>query len=397
MRVFNSLGSNYNLEFVFRALLSENDIKYSSKLKSYLENKYHGKAILLYKGREGIKLALDLMNLPKNSHIAINSLTCYAVYEAINDAGHKAVYLDTRPLNFSPSIFEAKLREDPKVKAVIIQNTLGFPCNVSEIEKICKDKKIVLIEDLAHSIGLIYEKGKEAGTVGDFAVFSFSQDKFVDGISGGALIARNKKYQNFNSLKLDHVGNAQQTIDKLYPLFTYIIRTTYQSGFGKILHLALKKMNLLSKPMGDESPIATHSLPYWYCNLINRQFEDLQNNLSHRKNIALIYAENINPKITLNTNGQQIEQSTNMRFPILTTNRNSLIKHLKKYGIYISDIWYDAPIAPKKYLALTDYDYSCPESEKISSELLNLPTHRNVSVKQARYISERINQWLDLQ
>jgi dTDP-4-amino-4,6-dideoxygalactose transaminase len=396
MRVFNSLGSNYNSEFVFSALFSKNDVKYSSELKSYLENKYHGKAILLYKGREAVKLALDLMNLPKNSHIAINSLTCYAVYKAINDAGHKAVYLDTRPLNFSPSVFEAKLKEDPKVKAVIIQNTLGFPCNISEIEKTCKKREIILIEDLAHSIGAFYTNGKEAGTVGDFAVFSFSQDKLVDGISGGALVARNKKYQNFNSLKLDHVENAQQAIDKLYPLFTYIIRTTYQSGFGKILHLALKKMNLLSKPMGDEDPITAHSLPYWYCNLINRQFKGLQNNLGHRKNIALIYARSVNSKITLSTNKQQIEQSTDMRFPILTTNRNSLIKHLKRYGIYISDIWYDAPIAPKKYLASTDYDYSCPESEKISSQLLNLPTHKNVSVSQAKYISERVNQWLDL-
>ena len=41
---------------------------------------------------------------------------------------------------------------------------------------ICKEKDIVLIEDLAHCVGAKYLNGKEAGNVGDLVVLSFSQD-----------------------------------------------------------------------------------------------------------------------------------------------------------------------------------------------------------------------------
>src|SRR5450759_4344470 len=101
MNVFNSLGSNYNLNFVLKTLFSKNNPNYSLSLTSFLEKKYQGKTILVYKGREAIKLALDIIKLPKDSEVAINGLTCYAVYKAINDAGYRAIYLDVDTLNFN--------------------------------------------------------------------------------------------------------------------------------------------------------------------------------------------------------------------------------------------------------------------------------------------------------
>ena len=70
---------------------------------------------------------------------------------------------------------------------------------------------------------------------------------------------------------------------------------------------------------------------------------------------------------------------------------------MKQNKIYISDIWYDAPIAPDKYMRLTDYKNQCPNAERLSSEMLNLPTHKNLSEKEAIKISEKINIWLKLQ
>ena len=186
MTIFNSLGSNYNFGFVLKALFS----KGGKDLKAFLEKKYYGKATILYKGREAIELALK--DLPKTSFVAINGFTCFAVYGAIKKAGMQVEYLDIEKgdLNFSAKTLDQKLRNNPKIKAVIIQNTLGYPCDIENISKICKEKKIILIEDLAHSIGARYENGEEAGMIGDFVVLSFSQDKMIDSVSGGALIER---------------------------------------------------------------------------------------------------------------------------------------------------------------------------------------------------------------
>lgn len=182
MSIFNSLGSNYDFKFVLKALFSRRE----GDLKKFLESKYQGKVTLTYKGRDALELALA--DLPKESLVGINGFTCFAVYEAIKKAGHQALYLDIEKgeLNFSADT----LKRAVNVKAVIIQNTLGYPCDIEKIAQICQENKIILIEDLAHSVGTRYKNGVEAGMIGDYVALSFSQDKMIDAVSGGALIER---------------------------------------------------------------------------------------------------------------------------------------------------------------------------------------------------------------
>lgn len=392
MNIFNSLGSNYNFNFVLKSFLSFGNS--TKKLETILEEKYNGKAILLYKGREAIELSLKQLNLPSGSFVAICGFTCFAVYEAIKNAGLDIEYLDIErgELNFSTNELEKHLKENPKIKVVIIQNTLGYPTDIQNISKVCKDNNITLIEDLAHCVGTKYSNGTEAGTVGDITILSFSQDKIVDGISGGALIKRSGEVD----LHLQNVSIKRQIKDRFYPLFTFIIRKSYSFGIGKILHLILKRLKLLSGPM-DELKDELHRLPTFHSNLISQAFSNLPENLSHRRSIASIYEKLINPKVVSQKIASQIYLSTNLRFPIFVTERDNLVKYLKQFGIYISDIWYDGPIAPKKYLSQTDYKKQCPNSELASSAILNLPTHINISEKEAMVLSNLINQWIKLQ
>jgi dTDP-4-amino-4,6-dideoxygalactose transaminase len=384
MSIFNSLGSNYDFGFVIQSLFPKN--KQNKELISFLEKKYQGQVTLLYKGRQAIKLGLESLNLPKDSEVAINSFTCKAVWEAIEKAGYGYEFLDLEKntLNFSPSTLNQALIKNPKIKIAIIQNTLGYPCEIEKIEKICQEKNIILLEDLAHSIGTRYQDGREAGMVGDIVTLSFSQDKIVDGVSGGALIIRNKKYQNKTQNKFYTLDNKQQRIDKFYPLLTFKIRKTYDLGIGKILHFLLKNFNLLSKPMTSIF-YDTYSLPNWYANLALLAFNDLAKNLKHKNLIANIYKNSLNKKVLWNYVTENIYFSSNLRFPIFVENRKNLVDYLKNYGIYISDTWYDKVIKDNR------------NSYETSQKILNLPTHINVSESTARHICERINQWLKLQ
>jgi dTDP-4-amino-4,6-dideoxygalactose transaminase len=117
----------------------------------------------------------------------------------------------------------------------------------------------------------------------------------------------------------------------------------------------------------------------------------LDKEIEHRRIIAKIYIQNINRNIISPEVIKNCELSTNIRFPIFIDNRKNLINYLKENGIFVSDIWYDAPIAPSKLIGKTDYNGSCPESDKISKQILNLPTHINVSRKDAEKISALIN------
>ncbi len=400
MAVFNSLGSNYDFGFVLKTLFAKNNKKYHSDLKALLEEKYGGEAVLLSKGREALRLALRFINKPKEFTVGICGFTCFAVYEAVVKEGYDVEYLDIADgdLNFSFDTLYSAFEKNPKIKILTIQNTLGFPCDIEKIAEFCREKNIILIEDLAHSVGAKYSDGREAGTVGDFVAFSFSQDKMIDGVSGGALVIRNSEFaKKVFDVSLHSVDSTRQIIDRFYPTFTYKIRKTYAIGIGKLLHAFLKTANLLSKPMNNVGTDTLYELPSWYCSLIVNEFRNLEKNLGHRKKIASIYINMLSKKVLFNSLSEQTSNSSNIRFPIVIENRQNLIIYLKKYNIFVSDIWYDSPIAPKKYMKLTNYKNQCPVSEKISSQILNLPTHRNVSENDAKFIAEKINKWLELQ
>ena len=224
--VFNSLGSNYDLRFVIKSLLTFPTKTDSVRLKLFLEKKYNGKAILLYKGREAIKLALEISGLPKGSKVGINGFTCYVVNQAVVEAGYVPIYLDVGDWDLN---FDLKNLEKHKdLKALIIQNTLGYPLDIVSVRSFCNKNNILILEDLAHSAGSIYDNKNDVGKIGDFTALSFSQDKIIDAVSGGALIVRNDKFkERLDGIVFSKLPNANRIHDELYPLFTYKIRKLY--------------------------------------------------------------------------------------------------------------------------------------------------------------------------
>lgn len=382
MTIFNSLGSNYDLATALRTLVSFGNDATRETLIQYLSARYGGSVVLTYKGRDALRLALAA--LPRKGKVAVNGYTCLAVYEAITQSGHTPLYLDVAEgaLDFSPHALAAALEKDHAIVAVIVQNTLGSPVDIASIERLCKEHQLPLIEDLAHSIGMHYEDGREAGTVGDFAALSFSQDKLVDAVSGGALIVRNDTYRTAITVPSTNLPLSQQLKDRFYPILTWNVRMLYPLGLGKALHWLLKKFHLLSRPF-DGSGRAPRMLPSWYCAVILREFYALGTTQAHRARIAHIYAAALSqwqPK--------PFSLSSPIRFPLIVPDRTTFIAHLRTHEVHVSDIWYDAPVAPQKYLHRTNYAGECPNAEKVSAGMLNLPLHRNVSGQQATHIAQ---------
>ena len=61
-----------------------------------------------------------------------------------------------------------------------------------EIEKFCKDEKLILIEDAACALGNSFE-GKMAGSFGDISTLSLSAPKIITTGQGGAILTNNDK------------------------------------------------------------------------------------------------------------------------------------------------------------------------------------------------------------
>ena len=398
MSIFNSLGSNHTFLSALRMLFAFGGTSAHRTLRTYLEKRYGGRVILTYKGREALNLALSSLTGAGGS-IAFNGFTCWAVYEAVRSSGRSTRYLDISEgsLHFSSETLQEALSKDSGIRAVVIQNTLGAPCDIERIAALCKERGIALIEDLAHSIGTVYASGKEAGTVGDLVILSFSQDKVIDSVSGGALIVRNEAFAHIASTSSKTVSLVHQIKDRLYPLFTSAIRQSYALGIGGILHQGLRSLNMLSRPLSDTETSELHELPGWYCTIILEKYASLEKVAAHRKAIAQIYAETIQKSVQLPQDERVLRHSANLRFPLLLNMRDLLIQHLKGKNVHVGDIWYDAPVGPQRFLYRTDYSGECPRAEEAAGMIMNLPTHINVSARQARRIASTINAWLSEQ
>jgi hypothetical protein len=220
----------------------------------------------------------------------------------------------------------------------------------------------------------------------------------IDSVSGGALVIRNKKYQKGQIETYKSISLGTQLRDRLYPLCTFLIRNSYSIYFGKLLHHLLKKSGTLSQSMSGNEATILHDLPGWYSKVALGELKNLDANIQHRRTITKVYIDKIDKRIVSKTFENKINLSSNIRFPIFVKNRKSLINYLRTNGLYVSDIWYDAPVAPERYLKFTNYKLGeCSSSEKVSKEILNLPTHLNISLNDAKKISGKINEWLNTQ
>ncbi len=93
------------------------------------------------------------------------------------------------------------------------------------IQEICRDHKLLLLEDACQSIGASY-KGKFLGTIGDAGTLSFDFVKTVTCAEGGAVLTNNKKiYTNcdgYTDHGHDHIGNDRGA--ELHPFIGYNFR-----------------------------------------------------------------------------------------------------------------------------------------------------------------------------
>ncbi|MCP4087557.1 MAG: aminotransferase class I/II-fold pyridoxal phosphate-dependent enzyme [Actinomycetia bacterium] len=389
MAIFNSLGSNYKAKHLIH-MFTGFDPRQRDAFVEYLKDRYDANVQLTYKGREALYLALKNSKLKEGDHVAVNGYTCYAVYDAVEAAGMVPVYLDVEEnsLNFGLAQLKQAHKKDKKLRAVIVQNTLGFPADIAGIEKFAHKNKMHLIEDLAHSIGMRYHDGREAGTVAD-AALSFSQDKAVDAVSGGAYVYRGKVQEFITK----HLGYGKFLKDYYYIWNTQFIRSGYVWGGGKFYNFILRKLRWLPKPM-DGAAKNVRRPDTWHATLAFKQFKDLGKTIAHRREIAKIYDEALPKRIKYAFD----DNASYLRYPLRVSDPASLIKHLKSKGIYISDTWYEAPVSPARSMSKTNYESGrCPLSEQVASRMINLPTHVNVDAADAEKITERINQWLSTQ
>lgn len=163
----------------------------------YTEAKY---CSVVSNGTISLFLALKALDIKNGDEVIVPDYTMIATPNAVVMAGAKPVFVDVDDSLCLDTKLVSKAITS-KTKAIIHVSINGRAGELNKLKKLCKDKKICLIEDAAQSLGS-FHNGKHLGRYGLIGSFSFSVPKIITTGQGGALITDNKKlYERIEKLK----------------------------------------------------------------------------------------------------------------------------------------------------------------------------------------------------
>jgi len=149
------------------------------------------KAVAVSSATAALHMSLLALGVKAGDEVIVPGLTFVADANVVRMAGATPVLADSVSLdnwNVSASTIAEKITS--KTRAVIVVHFAGYPCQMDEIVRLCKDRSISLIEDVAHAPGASIN-GRACGTFGDTGCFSFFSNKNLSVGEGGMVCSTN--------------------------------------------------------------------------------------------------------------------------------------------------------------------------------------------------------------
>jgi dTDP-4-amino-4,6-dideoxygalactose transaminase len=220
-------------------------------------------AVAVFNGTVALELCLKALGLKEGDEVIVTSRTFLASASCCAWYGIKPVFVDVDENSQNITLDTIKSGITSKTKAVILVHLAGWPCDLEEICKYCREKGIYTIEDCAQSHGAKY-KGKHVGTWGDINAWSFCQDKIITTGGEGGMVTMNCPHLYKLSWSLKDHGKGYDTV----------FNKTHPHGF-RWLH---ENIGTNWRMLPIQAVIGTHAL------------DELDDWISHRTHIANIYS-----------------------------------------------------------------------------------------------------------
>ncbi len=181
-------------------------------------------AQLTSSGTSALTTALSALGIGYGDEVITPSFTFVASFEAILSVGAIPVLVDIDDtLTLNPASVRKAIT--PKTKAIMPVHMCGSMADLDALVSICKEHKLILLEDACQSIGGYY-KGKSLGTIGDAGTFSFDFVKTMTCGEGGVVMTNREDIYVKSDGYTDH-GHDHKGVDRgadLHPFIGYNYR-----------------------------------------------------------------------------------------------------------------------------------------------------------------------------
>lgn len=132
-----------------------------------------------------LHLILHGLGIGPGDEVLVPSMTFVATANCVLYVGATPVFVDIESMDLPlMSILDAEAKCTSRTKAIILVHYAGYLADKDLWQSFARRKGIVIVEDAAHSPGLV-----EVGTYGVAAAFSFYGNKNITTAEGGAIIA----------------------------------------------------------------------------------------------------------------------------------------------------------------------------------------------------------------
>jgi len=356
--------------------------------------------LTFFRGRVALYAILKAMGIGKDDQVAIQAFTCLAVPEAVMANGARPVYIDIEASSFNMDPVDLAKKITPKTKAVVIQHTFGIPVNMDAIISLATKLNIPIIEDCCHALLCSYN-GRRLGTFGVASFYSFEWGKpLVAGLGGSAtvnnpelLLKIETDYKNYGMPGL----MTKLKIQLQYLAFSIFYKPSaywfVKDTFHKLSSLGLLKSNY--NPISDNnmSEDFSYKMPNFLKRRLIRKIKNIEKHAEHSRYVASEYKRRIKSRALSHPKEMPGSEIIYVRYPLLTRNKEQLLRDARLANIEISD-WYYTPVHPLKQEEWHLVGYragSCPNAESVSRQVVTLPTNEKVAKKDIDRIIEFLN------
>jgi dTDP-4-amino-4,6-dideoxygalactose transaminase len=311
---------------------------------------------------DGLRIALQALDIGPNSEVLVPAFTYIAPVEAVASVGASPILVDVEPetFNINAELIEKAITN--RTKAIIPVHLFGHGCNFEVIRKIADKYKLLVIEDNAQSFGASCEfsdgSRRKLGTLGSIGVTSFFPTKPLACYGdGGALFTSDASLAE----KIRLLANHGQTVKYRHETVGYNSRLdTLQAA------------------------------------ILNVKFSHFEEFTKRRTEVAEQYDRmlKISPELVLPVK-RPYSDHVYHQYTVRVKNgkRDGLKKYLAEKGI-ASMIYYPLPVHEQegyKWVARISGDLK--ESIRLCSEVLSLPIHSEMSDETQNRIVETISQF----
>ena len=272
-----------------------------------------------------LHIALASKKFKKKKKVLVPAMTFTATAAAALYCGLEPVFVDINENDLNINFEDLKRKYSKDCVAVIPVHVGGHPCEMEKIVPWAKKKRLLIIEDCAHTAGGIY-KGKMLGTWGDISCFSFEEKKMLTTGDGGMICTNNKnlakrfKNLSFHGWNKDPWSRHKKGLSKK--------NLKEKHWYYQIKDLGFKyNMNDLMAAIGQAQLKKLNMFNYKRNIRIKKYLEGIKN------------CKNIKPYFNKYQKGIAY-----WMFAVRSNRRDQLISFLKEKGISTSVYWIPVPL-----------------------------------------------------